>query len=325
MANSEITDSDDYTKVAAMTDFKGWLCISKDKSTLVRAGDGYDESLGEVYSWDDTVQRATDVAVGDAIAIWNDRDGLLGFSWIEEIKEQDGSKFETRCPSCKKTDVRPRITKQPKFRCGKCKKEFNEPVVTKISTRQFQAFYAAGWTASDGLLSAQECRLLARSPKSQHSIRELDMQKFETLIGTLPPRSKVNFNRRNINLHNGHVLRTVKTRVGQAAFRKKLLEKYGYICAVSGVNYPLALEAAHLYSYSIVGKHHEDGGLFLRRDIHRLFDKGLITINPIDQTVRVHQDLREFAEYSKLHGRIIHVTVNAAVRSWLKIHFEEFG
>lgn len=88
------------------------------------------------------------------------------------------------------------------------------------------------------------------------------------------------FNRRNPELHGVHVLRTVKTRVRQHAFRKMLFEKFGYVCVFTGPQPDGALEAGHLYQYADKGKHHEDVGLFSRRDVNRLFDLGLLALNP---------------------------------------------
>jgi N-acyl homoserine lactone hydrolase len=45
------------------------------------------------------------------------------------------------------------------------------------------------------------------------------------------------------------------------------------------------LEAAHLYSYAASGVHHLDGGLLMRRDVHRLFDLGHHAVRPNSLTL----------------------------------------
>lgn len=72
----------------------------------------------------------------------------------------------------------------------------------------------------------------------------------------------------------------MRVRVGQAEFRLRLLARYGNVCAFSGPSPTAALEAAHLYSYAAEGRHHDDGGFLLRRDLHRLFDLGLLAVEP---------------------------------------------
>lgn len=69
----------------------------------------------------------------------------------------------------------------------------------------------------------------------------------------------------------------VKRRGQQAVFRAAVFKACGGICVVSGCNVPEALEAAHLS-----GHRWRDGcnsghdGLLLRRDLHALYDQGLL-------------------------------------------------
>lgn len=67
-------------------------------------------------------------------------------------------------------------------------------------------------------------------------------------------------------------------RIGQPAFRAELARKYGPIGAFSGPAPAEAREACHLYSYAEIGHHDIEGGLLLRRDLHRLFDQGPLTV-----------------------------------------------
>ena len=51
------------------------------------------------------------------------------------------------------------------------------------------------------------------------------------------------------------------------------------------------LEAAHIRPYSQEGDHSFKNGLCLRSDIHRLFDRGYVTVDP-DYAFRVSEHLR---------------------------------
>jgi len=78
--------------------------------------------------------------------------------------------------------------------------------------------------------------------------------------------------------HRSRVSREVADRPGQGAFRTMLLAQYGGTCAVTGTAEEDSLDAAHVHPHE--GEHTDvaSNGLLLRADIHRLFDKHLLTI-----------------------------------------------
>lgn len=51
-------------------------------------------------------------------------------------------------------------------------------------------------------------------------------------------------------------------------------------CAVTGDHSVPVLEAAHIAPYRDGGPHRIDNGLLLRSDIHRLCDRGYVTVSP---------------------------------------------
>ncbi|MGZ4522904.1 MAG: HNH endonuclease [Mycobacteriaceae bacterium] len=83
------------------------------------------------------------------------------------------------------------------------------------------------------------------------------------------------------------------------------------------------LEACHLYSYAEIGRHDIEGGLLLRRDLHRLFDQGLLAITR-DGTIDVADSLKEYDLYSGLHGQNLKVTTTGGQREWLALHWAEW-
>lgn len=112
-----------------------------------------------------------------------------------------------------------------------------------------------------------------------------------------------------------HALVRVRVRVGQGAFRQKLLSEQGAVCAFSGPVSADVLEAAHPYSYANLGEHRDEGGLLLRRDLHRLFDLGRIAVDPESLQLDVDGGTRSHAPYDGLHGApvIAHVGKPSAV------------
>lgn len=74
------------------------------------------------------------------------------------------------------------------------------------------------------------------------------------------------------------VLRVI--REGQAEFRKRLVAHYGAVCMVTGTALASVIDAAHIVPYNGASTNALNNGLLLRKDIHALFDAGLLTIGP---------------------------------------------
>lgn len=77
----------------------------------------------------------------------------------------------------------------------------------------------------------------------------------------------------------GYKTRSVKQRTGQHLFKINLMYAYGGKCAMTGCNIEEVLEAAHIVPFSKSHDHSIANGILLRKDIHTLFDKGLIAID----------------------------------------------
>lgn len=81
-------------------------------------------------------------------------------------------------------------------------------------------------------------------------------------------------------------------RLGQGLFSLAVRDAYGGACAVTGEHSVPVLEAAHIMPYARGGAHRVDNGLLLRSDLHRLFDRGYVTVTP-DYEFLVGERLRE--------------------------------
>lgn len=72
----------------------------------------------------------------------------------------------------------------------------------------------------------------------------------------------------------------VQLRREQAAFREAVFRAFGGQCAISSCDVPEALEAAHLAGRDWrLGHNTASDGILLRRDLHALYDAGLLKIN----------------------------------------------
>jgi hypothetical protein len=160
------------------------------------------------------------------------------------------------------------------------------------------------------------------SPKIQHSIRSLKWAEFLEILDETE-KNKIESGSKSVDswLGGGRKERIVKVRVGQQKFRQKLLEKFGNVCAFTGKTPEKALEAAHLYSYSNIEKHLVGGGLLLRRDMHRLFDFGLIAVNPRSLKIDLSSELKKFPQYRSLQGERPSVKLSKKETKWLEVHW----
>lgn len=95
-------------------------------------------------------------------------------------------------------------------------------------------------------------------------------------------------------------------RLGQGTFRVAVTEAYSRACAVTEEHSLPALEAAHIKPFAEDGPHSISNGLLLRSDLHRLFDRGYLTVTP-DYKLEVGKQLKEHFQngksYYPLHGR----------------------
>ena len=90
----------------------------------------------------------------------------------------------------------------------------------------------------------------------------------------------------------------VEIRPMQAAFRQAVFAACKGRCVISGCAVPEALEAAHLVGKDWRRGHNRSSdGLLLRRDLHALYDSGLLRITAVG---RIELDDRLLAEYGDL-------------------------
>jgi hypothetical protein len=117
--------------------------------------------------------------------------------------------------------------------------------------------------------------------------------------------------------------RNVRLRRGQSRFRDEVLAFHGGRCCVTACSEAVLLEAAHVVPYR--GAHSNDvrNGLALRIDIHRLFDRFLISIDPQNLVLRVSQSLSD-PFYRSLDGRRVLRASNVPHRHLLSQHFTVF-
>lgn len=101
------------------------------------------------------------------------------------------------------------------------------------------------------------------------------------------------------------VLRVI--REGQANFRRQLIDYYGPVCMATGTCVAAVIDAAHIIPYGGRATNALGNGLLLRKDVHALFDAGLIRVT-LSLTFHVSPELTDEC-YAELHGQRLKFTV----------------
>jgi hypothetical protein len=313
---------------------RAWLLMAAGDNRGHGGNSGYDDQVDAHYSWDSNVPNHKNLRVGDPIALW-DKVRLLGVSVIEEIATSPGMKLLNRCPECDTTRINPRKKAEPRYRCMKCGHEFHTPRAEVVEVVQYRARYDAAWTTMEGLLGERELRPLAVNAGDINAMRPLDWAAFRAVliakdagravdrvaarvdISWQPARGVV------VELPQGYSRALVRVRRGQQQFREHLLAAQGSVCAFTGGAPARVLEAGHLYSYAQLGTHFKHGGLMLRRDIHRLFDDGLLAVQPSTLRIDVAPGLATYPQYARLHDEPLRLRLREEHVDWLGKHWDE--
>lgn len=109
----------------------------------------------------------------------------------------------------------------------------------------------------------------------------------------------------------------VAPRLGQRTFRIAVTDAYGRACAATGEHSLPALDAGHIRPFSDGGEHRISNGILLRADLHRLFDKGYVGVDPDYRIVvsgRLRDEFKNGKTYYPLHGSKLSLPSNP--REW---------
>ena len=112
----------------------------------------------------------------------------------------------------------------------------------------------------------------------------------------------------------------------QGKFREALFKAYSGACAITGMNVPEVLQAAHINPYRGKKSQIVSNGILLRADLHLLYDAHLISVEPDSLEVAMSERLAgtAYLQYNKsrLHGPTDQEM--APSRDLLAMHYEQF-
>jgi len=263
------------------------------------------DELGVRYVYDTIVPNGRHITPGD-LAVVRDNRSVLGAGWIDNIESAAARKIRYRCPKCTSTDFKSRSKKQFTYRCATCTNEFDVPAQEELEVQVFTANYSRTFRLTDRPFPVKALDTAYIGRFQQHAIRRLDVAQLrpvlETHLVTGTPWWGTHV-REDERIPGGHGAGLSKTRVGQQRFREAMLNRFGEACAFTGPQHPGALEAAHLYLYSQNPEHDVRGGLLLQSDLHALFDRWLITIDPDTWSIQIAPELKQYPGLTALDGQ----------------------
>lgn len=123
--------------------------------------------------------------------------------------------------------------------------------------------------------------------------------------------------------------RLTPQRLGQASFQAVVLDAYRKRCAVTGDKIRPVLQAAHIRPLPMGGEHRLDNGLLLRSDVHTLFDRGYLGVDPqyrLHVSRRLREEFENGDEFYAREGEAIAVPErrpDRPKREFLEWHLDE--
>jgi putative restriction endonuclease len=97
--------------------------------------------------------------------------------------------------------------------------------------------------------------------------------------------------------------RLVPQRLGQRSFQAIVLSAYGRRCAITGGRIRPVLQAAHIRPLPAGGEHRLDNGLLLRSDVHTLYDRGYLGVDPKHRLLVSPRLREEFGNGEQFYAR----------------------
>lgn len=169
----------------------------------------------------------------------------------------------------------------------------------------------------ESVLAEMESVLALLTGGSSQTDQQRALAKEERLAPEFDPKS--------VQDGRTRIAREIAARQGQGQFRAEVLDAYERRCAISGCTEEAVLEAAHIFPYLGPETSSVTNGLLLRADLHTLFDKDLLAVDPSNGKVIVSDGVKD-PEYRAYNGNKIFLPkdpVKHPSRAALEHHLRE--
>ena len=111
-------------------------------------------------------------------------------------------------------------------------------------------------------------------------------------------------------------------RLGQGLFRIMVTDVYEKRCALTGERTLPVLDAAHIKPFAVVQRHEVWNGLLMRSDLHRLFDGGYLSLDPVSRRVLVSKRIKEEFENGKDYYKLEGTKISEPTVPWARPNTE---
>ncbi len=118
-------------------------------------------------------------------------------------------------------------------------------------------------------------------------------------------------------------------RISQQSFQAVVLSAYGGRCAITGSKIRPVLQAAHIRPVTVGGENRLDNGLLLRSDVHTMFDRGYLAVDPayrLRVSPRLRDDFGNGEQFYARAGQVVALpgrTIDRPQREFLEWHLDE--
>lgn len=173
-----------------------WLLLEVDHT--VAAIQKYDDKRGNVYAFDSTVSRCSEIKEGDSCLYrlkTKNNDEIVFVGKITSVKSSEYVKEFKRCQGCRRQNTyRLRKNLLNPYKCGKCRRVFSKEVFDNSTFTKKVLRYQAEYDPLDissYKISVKEVKkhIIKKdgrtSPDNQHSITQLNSNAITTLLNAI--------------------------------------------------------------------------------------------------------------------------------------------
>jgi len=324
-----------------MASGRAWLLLSLGKDLEYAGNNGYADDLKSVYQYDSFVPNHLQLAEGDFLILCN-REVVLGTATLVRRESGPGTKDQQKCPQCGQMVSKRRKIKRPRYLC-QAGHEFDDPIkIQAPCTRYFARFGETFKDAGQPPIPVEQVRRACPRYNEQLAMQEVDPSRLEGAAAALvferrmaadwvPPLQLMAADALNDEDsytpnptdERERIEREFNARRGQDAFRRRLLNRFNGACVVTGCRIAEVLEAAHIAPYRGEKDHHSTNGLLLRLDIHELFDRDLLGIDPVTLKVHLHRRVKGLG-YEAWDGIQLSCDAHLLSKDALQARWEQF-
>lgn len=300
---------------------KLWILKSKGEKSAFGGNEGYADELEDFYVFDTTVKNHNKIKAGDYVLLV-DKYHILGSAVVERIAvTEQVVKQRFSCPECGTKEFYSRASLLPRYKCRK-KHEFDTPRPEDITVSEYRAHYSSSFQAAGPKVSVKVLDGHYIKRNIYYSIQQADRAfvgagsaeagiVFKTLSPSSASKKRVMvFPDKDYEPDGGDErnfsIGKIALRPSQDSFRAALFDIYGTKCMVSGCDVALAIEASHICAFRGEKDNHPQNGILLRRDLHALWDSGLIGIEPEGLKIHLSETLAG-SVYEEFSGQVLQV------------------